>query len=56
MTDNPLVKVLERMTGMARLHGKAFCKITWDPIKEEYNFSVILPEHIIVTYEGKAHD
>lgn len=57
MTDiNPLFKIIERVTNMARLHGTAFCRVTWDAEKEIFNFSPILPEHVIVTYDEVKHD
>lgn len=56
MTDNPLLKVIERMAGMARLHGTAFCRVTWDADNEVYNFNIILPEHVTVHYDEKEHD
>lgn len=56
MTDNPMIKVLERISQMAQLHGTVYCKITWDPDKEEFNFAFLLKEYVEVHYRGKAHD
>lgn len=56
MTKNPLIKVMERLTQMAQMHGTAYCKITWDADKEVFNFTPLLKEHVEVHYGEKKHD
>lgn len=55
MIENPLIEVIERMTRVARMHGIAFVKITWDAETEMFNFTVLLNEYVTVHY-GEKHD
>lgn len=51
MADDRIIRVLERMINMAQMHGTSFCKVVYNPQRDEFLFNVILPEHIIVKYE-----
>lgn len=56
MTENPLVKALDRLTRIALAHGTAYCRVTWDADKQVFNFTSLLPEHVTVHYGEKKHD
>lgn len=56
MTENPVLKVLARLTRMAEMHGEAYCRVTWDPENEIFNFTPLLKEHVDVHYGARKHD
>lgn len=55
MTENPLIKAIERLTRLAERDGTAFCKVTWDKDRETFNFTAIPKDFVEVSYE-KSHD